>query len=136
MSRHASHVVPTRRDCLRLNGLLRLTSRSLLRFHPINTTLSFTVSVCVGAMFSSVGASNMTPHFNKHAKNRLKIESYSRNCETAAELRGGAVHPCGSLYHPVTLGVFAQRSLLVFRMADRLVSLCVFCLWPVNIAEG
>lgn len=48
----------------------------------------------------------------------------------------GIVHPSGSLYHSVIQGVFAWRSLLVFRMADRPVSLCVFCLWPVNIADG
>lgn len=32
--------------------------------------------------------------------------------------------------------VFALGSLLVFRMAHTLVSVCVFCLWSVNITEG
>lgn len=51
----------------------------------------------------------------------------------AADSSGGT---SGSAYHSVILWVFAWGSPLVFRMAAMPESLCVFCLGPVNIAEG
>lgn len=41
-----------------------------------------------------------------------------------------------ALYITVILGVFAQRSPLVFRMADRLVSLCVFLFMADQHSRG
>lgn len=55
----------------------------------------------------------------------------SRCCQLS---NAAAIPPC--ITPRVLLGVFALQSLLVFRMAPTLVSVCVFCLWPVNITEG
>lgn len=63
--------------------------------------------------------------------NHIKTES----CRAAAELSSGSSVP-PYIAPPVILGVFALGSLLVFRRAHTLVSVCVFCLWPVNITEG